>query len=108
MKECFCGCGREIPRFPLGMRSLNKRGALASERLSWAEAVLGDEPPDDWVEEGEEILGVLRCAMHGELDPRSVNEEWVSRWQAWGQKMETAVVLHGGPAINDWLQAQQP
>jgi hypothetical protein len=49
-KECFCGCGRPIPRIPIGLRSMNTRGRLVSDRLAWFEVVTGVlqwSPEDD-------------------------------------------------------------
>jgi hypothetical protein len=44
--ECFCGCGTSIPKSPLGVRSVNKRGALVLDRLEWTKQVFGDEAPE--------------------------------------------------------------
>jgi hypothetical protein len=105
--ECFCGCGRAIPRFPLGTRAMNKRGRLVREQLAWAQAVAGDlEQYAEWYEEGDEIVATLAAAMHGEVDPRSVNEEWVGHWQEYGRHLQVAAAMHGMPSINDWLRRQ--
>jgi hypothetical protein len=78
MAECFCGCGRTVPRFPLGIRIINKRGELVAQRLAWAEAhvneegkrigedvtVPGDETP--WLDNGITVIEMLRTIVHGE------------------------------------------
>jgi hypothetical protein len=105
--ECFCGCGRAIPRFPLGTRAMNKRGRLVREQLAWAQVVAGDlEQYAEWYEEGDEIVATLAAAMHGEVDPRSVNEEWVRHWQEYGRHLQVAAAMHGMPSINEWLRDQ--
>jgi hypothetical protein len=102
--ECFGGCGLTIPRFPLGLRSINKRGKLVSERLAWAEAVAdANQKSPEWVEDGRAILAELRGAMHGEIDPRMVEEARVRHWQEYGWGIEIAAKEAGLPVINEWL-----
>ena len=107
---CFCGCGREIPKFPLGIRSVNKRGALVSERLGWATEVFGDEGRErfaEWFDEGEEYVDLLQMAMHGEIDPRNSDERAIRHWMTYGRNMERVVVGSGGPRIRDWKRAER-
>lgn len=95
-KECFCGCGRRIPKFPLGMRAMNTRGKQVSERLS----LIQDDNPH-MIEENDEIAAwvfgglvykdQLAGAMHGELDPSAVEEEPIREWQAEGRNIERFV-----------------
>lgn len=48
-RDCFCGCGRRIPKFPIGTRAMNTRGKQVSERLSLIE----DKNPHMIGENGE-------------------------------------------------------
>ena len=41
--KCFCGCGDDVPRFPLFIRSANNLGRDGTERLAYTRAILGDE-----------------------------------------------------------------
>ena len=105
-RECFCGCGRDIPKFPLGMRAINKRGRLVDERLEWGKALFGTSTEfDEWFGTGEAILGDLQAAMHGELNPRSLDEDEVRQWQVYGRNMERVAVENGLPGVNAWLRA---
>ncbi len=106
MKECFCGCGRTIPRLPLGVRSINKRGMLVSERLAWSIAVLPESGPnlEDWINGGHQIIYGLRQAMHGQSDPRSLDEGYVRGWMKPGQQIEKQAVSDGVLSINQWLK----
>lgn len=103
-KECFCGCGRSIPRFPLGTRSINTRGAQVADRLAWAEenGVRSAEGADAWFEEGAEIVATLAGAVHGEIDARTIDEGWVREWQSFGreaQRRTTAGMADLGRAV---------
>lgn len=89
MKSCFCGCGRTISRFPLGMRSINRRGALVSERLATTRESAGDHAElSGWYAEGDLILEQLKAAMHGEINPRSLDEKAVREWQRAGREIQ--------------------
>ncbi len=35
--ECFCGCGEKVPRLPLGVRSINKRGKIITKDVEGVE-----------------------------------------------------------------------
>jgi hypothetical protein len=91
--ECFCGCGRRIPKFPLGMRSINARGKQVSDRLGLVD---GDHPHlkreneliAAWCEQGQNIRTELVAAMHGEVDARSLEERPIRDWQAEGRRIE--------------------
>ena len=93
MKHCFCGCGRTIPRFPLGMRSVNRRGKQVSERLEFAVAHGARDTPElsEWCDEGDSLVGALTAAMHGDLDPRTLDERRVRTWQAMGRRFEALI-----------------
>ncbi len=92
-KECFCGCRRTIPKFPIGTRAINTRGKQVSERLAFVD----DEHPHlkdqneeiaAWVEQGYAIKAALAAAMHGEADPRSLQEGPIREWQVEGRHIE--------------------
>jgi hypothetical protein len=107
-KECFCGCGRHISRFPLGNRSINGRGRYVTERLEWVRAIAPDEPEfPEWCQHGEEIVRKLRAAMHGEIDPRTLDEREVRHWQAYGRNIERVAGTMGYPPINVWLKTRE-
>jgi hypothetical protein len=107
VRHCFCGCGRAVPRFPLGMRSINKRGLMVAERLEWARAIDVPLATKTWYDQGEAALDELRSAMHGEADPRSLDESAVRHWQREGLIYEGFAVKSGRPAINTWLREQR-
>jgi hypothetical protein len=98
VKECFCGCGRTISRFPLGLRSMNRRGKQVSDRLAFvrehgfpgdtAERVPGLV---DWCNDGDAIVAELAAAVHGDIDPAVVAEEPVRHWQAAGRELESLI-----------------
>ena len=104
-KECFCGCGRRVPRFPLGIRSINTRGRQVVNRLDHNHAVLsaagiidleGETGPavTDWFDEGQRIAEDLSLATHGELDPNLLDERSVRDWQARGRELERLALSH--------------
>ena len=43
--------------------------------------------------------------MHGELNPRSLDEDEVRQWQVYGRNMERVAVENGLPGVNAWLRA---
>lgn len=105
---CFCGCGQTVPKFPLGVRSVNTRGRQVAERLAYGLAMPGDaEDFANWLEGGTAILVELRAAVHGDLDPRAVSEPAVRHWQAYGQNIERGAVTLGHPSIREWLRENQ-
>ncbi len=92
-KECFCGCGRKIQKFPVGTRAINTRGKQVSERLAFVD----DEHPHlkeqnegiaVWVKQGYAIRAELVAAMHGETDPGALQEGAIREWQAEGRHIE--------------------
>lgn len=103
--KCFCGCGRKIPKFPLGMRAINQRGQQVAERLAWfTDVTTGHEGAfADWIADGKWIIGDLQSAMHGETDPRSLDESVVRNWQTHGRSIEVSAIAVGAPPINEWL-----
>ena len=93
MKQCFCGCGRTIRRFPLGLRSMNRRGKQVVDRLAFVEAHGGRDHSEfaEWLEAGNVIAAELATAVHGEADPRAIEEGEVRDWQATGREIERTV-----------------
>jgi hypothetical protein len=86
-KNCFCGCERAVPRFPLGMRAINTRGRQVVGRIEDVERRGGRNVPElaEWFEEGDAIVALLREITHCVRDPRSVNERAIREWQADGR-----------------------
>jgi hypothetical protein len=95
-KECFCGCGRAISKFPIGTRTINTRGKQVSELLAFVD---GDHPHlknesgeiAAWCEQGYAFKAELISAMHGEIDRGSLREEPIREWQAEGRNIERYV-----------------
>lgn len=93
-KACFCGCGRTIPLYMTGLRTFNTRGKQVAARLAWMRDSLAEtgQAPDaatqQWLEEGDEIVGVIASLVHRESDPRTVDESAVREWQAEGRAAE--------------------
>lgn len=68
--DCFCGCGQSVPRFPLGVRSINKRGAIIRgdvERVEdlLAETSIQSPTAERFIEDGRRWTEVLAAAVHG-------------------------------------------
>lgn len=78
MAECFCGCGKRVPRFPLGTRSVNKRGARHRDDVAsvqkWLD--LGVESPnaEAYIAECEDVMEALAAGIHGRYEPSSATE----------------------------------
>jgi hypothetical protein len=91
-KECFCGCGRRISVFPLGLRQLNARGAEVAERLAHAERVFSRTTSDrqvrGWYRDGDEIVEALTTTMHGSRPLPRASEGWIHAWLATGRDIE--------------------
>jgi hypothetical protein len=119
---CFCGCGRAVARFPLGRRSINKRGTLVAERLDYASALLASDISGDdrrseglellrsevskegWETNGLGLLREIRDAVHGDADDlRALDPDDSARWLAYGREIETVLIALGLPSINAWL-----
>jgi len=94
-RECFCGCGRTVPFWAFGLRSYDTRGRQVVRRLAWMRDGLGDTSPDveteGWLADGDEIAAALAGIVHREIDPRSVDEREVRRWQAEGRSAEREI-----------------
>jgi hypothetical protein len=70
----------------------NTRGAQVSERLAFVDAEhphlkRENEEIAAWVEQGGAIRAGLVAAMHGEMDPRELNEGSIREWQAEGRNI---------------------
>jgi hypothetical protein len=96
--ECFCGCGRKIPKFPLGIRSINTRGKQVTERLAFVDdwPHLKNESPEigEWVVQGKAIVAELEAAVHGDSDPRVLEEGPIRDWQTQGRNIEGFINQH--------------
>ena len=94
-KECFCGCGRAVPRGPLStLRAVNTRGQQVVERMAFVEEWGGRKDPDAadyWLEVGALIVKDLAAVVHGELSPRAVDEKGIRTWQAIGRDVEAEI-----------------
>jgi hypothetical protein len=86
---------------------MNTRGRLVAERLAYSEAILGEPATPDmanWFEAGYDALGELRDTMHGEIDPRTVDERPIRHWQKYGRGIEGVARGLGKPGIKRWLR----
>jgi hypothetical protein len=72
---------------------MNTRGRLVAERIAYTEQHGGRDNPDlaPWFAEGEAIVSTLAGAMHGEIDPASVDERPIREWQAIGREFQKHV-----------------
>jgi hypothetical protein len=107
-KECFCGCGRTIPKFPIGMRAINTRGRQVSERLDYVDGSYPhlkkqSEEIAAWVEQGHAIRASLMAAMHGETDAGAIPEGPIREWQTEGRHIE-AFINQYVAAFAKWAQ----
>ena len=71
--DCFCGCGQSVPRFSLGVRSINKRGAIIRgdvERVEGllAETSLQSPTAERFIEDGRRWMEVLAEVVHKRRD----------------------------------------
>ncbi|MCW2751673.1 MAG: hypothetical protein JWR83_2783, partial [Aeromicrobium sp.] len=105
-------------KFPLGRRSINKRGQLVAERLAYALAMRAQQPPagleemfaeinhgdQEWYDHGEQLLVSIQAAMHGDADPRALDPDESGQWLAYGRNAEVVEVrMLGAPPLNTWL-----
>jgi len=74
--------------------------------LSWARAIYDDQLDPTWAERGEELLLLIRGAVHGELDPVRISqiEPEVRHWRRHGRDLESEAVAAGDPPIKRWLE----
>lgn len=59
----------------------------------------------DWIEDGYAITAELKAAIHGEIDPRSLEEDRVRHWQKYGRNFDRAASTLRHPSIKQWLRA---
>jgi hypothetical protein len=70
--------------------------------------MLGEAPETlEWVEDGRELLVALGDAVHGQRDPRSLDQASVRHWQRYGWKIEAAAKMMGRPVVNEWLASNR-
>jgi hypothetical protein len=78
------------------MRAMNARGRQVTERLSLVEneySFLKEQDADiaSWWEQGTHFKAELAAAMHGDVDPASVQERPIREWQAEGRQIQAFV-----------------
>jgi hypothetical protein len=76
------------------MRSINRRGKQVSDRLGFVVEWVPNPSETEmfmWMDEGQEIKAELAAAMHGEIDPATLDEPRIREWQATGRYLETEI-----------------
>ncbi len=63
----------------------------------------GDRTLEAWFGDGWIILEELQAAVHGDVNPRTLDEEPVRRWQEHGWELELEAVRAGMPGVIHWL-----
>ncbi len=104
--ECFCGCGRSVPRKLVDFEI--RLGAMAWELLAWSKALSEAEPtsPDTLeierlVERGAACYQRLLSTVHGEGDRAGLKDssEWLeqsaSMWRTRSEMTEKGGLLRG-------------
>jgi hypothetical protein len=80
------------------------RAARCREARVWR-GELGDaDEMADWFDDGYDIPNELRATMHGEIDPRTVEEARIRHWQKYGWGIEATAVSLGRPGVTEWLR----
>jgi hypothetical protein len=69
--------------------------------------MLGDKIDPDWDALGVYHVTAIQMAMHGDLEPRQLDEADVRRWQLTGAGLEAFEVQRGGTSINAWLSQER-
>lgn len=109
-KSCFCGCGRKVPFGRGAQNTSGKRVLEAYEDLKATEAGMRSVQSsefDDFIAAGAEIVDELRAVVHGDLDPRTVDQRNMRSWlrTAWkalpSARMATAVASLHEPKPSD-------
>ncbi len=76
--DCFCGCGQKVGRFPLGVRSVNKRGARHRDDVAsvqkWLDLGVVSPNADAYIEECEKVMGLIATSIHGGYQPSGDTE----------------------------------
>ena len=112
MKQCFCGCGRDIPCFPLGIRSINTRGRLVAERLDWGAAhaevlrgIVGVEDVNGWLDHGSVCRAMLQTIVHRDVADELEGNDELERWPLALAMRETDAVDLAQEQTGDWLKS---
>ena len=91
---CFCGCGASVPRFPIGLRRVNRLAADVASRLAAAEEVYGrwsaDRRVRGWYRDGDAILEALTTQVHGSGRPPAGGSGSIAAWLRAGLDLEAA------------------
>ncbi|MFZ0088808.1 MAG: hypothetical protein WAL63_04840 [Solirubrobacteraceae bacterium] len=103
--KCFCGCGTDVGRFPLFIRSANNLGQDVTERLAYTRSILGEQMkhPDFalWDADGDAHINDLRNAIHHHMP---ISQDDLQRGMATGREGEKGITTLGGPSISSWLE----
>ena len=104
--ECFCGCGRDVPRKLVDYEI--RLGDMAWELLAWSKALSEADPSsrdtietERLVERGAAYYQRLLSTVHGEGEKADLEEssEWLemshSRWRTRSDMTEKGGVLRG-------------
>jgi len=104
--ECFCGCGRSVPRKLIDYEL--RLGAMAWELLAWSKALSAASPtsPDTreierLVEHGAACYQRLLATVHQEGEPTDLEDsgEWLeesrSMWRTRSEMTEGGGILRG-------------
>lgn len=108
----------EVKMFPLGMRSMNKRGRLIAERIAWADEIddeanekfqhfaetILQEPLSESIDNGRLYLVYIRDAIHGDMDPGMVDPDQSGEWMKSMRDLEALAVQLQAPPIKEWLR----
>ena len=102
--SCFCGCGKEVGRWPPFIRSANNLGHDVTHRLAYTREMVGerivDPPLAHWDQMGDVHLGLLRNAIHYH-DP--LMESDLEQWLRTGRELEQGLVAMGALPKQVWL-----
>lgn len=96
---------------PLGLRSINKRGKLVSERLAWVRAFAAEQPqlePQRFgtvLETGVTVLAEIRMGVHRDIDAHDLDPDRSGAWLKAARGFEVRASQVGFPRINAWLQS---
>jgi hypothetical protein len=104
--ECFCGCGRDVPRKLVDFEI--RLGEMAWELLAWSKSLAPADPSSaDTIETERLVVRGAACyqrllaTVHGEGDMTGLDEsdEWLeesrSRWRTRSEMTEKGGVLRG-------------
>src|SRR5690349_17893976 len=99
-KECFCGCGREIP---FGRRRIaNKAGAQYARDLALCRGLIerdaqraDDADLRQIVSEGDRWMPDVTAVVHGDVDRKDIDRDAIHAWwkRAFAYRKDTAKEL---------------